>query len=314
MKEIGGFFELEVNNSKEYHSDALSLNTGRNCLEYILRARNISKIYIPYFVCDVVLEPITKMNIEYEFYRINSSFEPLFEKTLSSNEVFLYVNYFGLKQNVVELLSCKYGNKLVIDNTQAFFSKPINNIDTFYSPRKFVGVADGGYLYTNKRLDIKFDKDVSFNRMSHLIKRLDCGADISYSDFKDNTQNLVCNEILEMSNITHSILSGIDYEKIRKIREDNFLYLHNELSKYNELDISVENINGPMVYPFMIRKNKLREILIENKIFVAMYWPNVIDWCDINYLEYSMTKYILPLPIDQRYSIKEMKKILSILL
>lgn len=312
MTEIGGFFELELNHFKEFHTNAIRLNTGRNCFEYILKVKKYKKIYLPYFICDVILEPIIKLGLEYEFYRINDSFEPLFIKSLNDHEAFLYVNYFGLKQNIVESLSYKYKN-LVVDNTQAFFSSPINGVDTFYSPRKFLGVADGGYLYIDKILSVKLEKDKSFERVSHLLKRIDFNANIAYPDFIDNSRVLVGNDILEMSNLTQDMLSSIDYKRIKLNRDNNFLYLHNNLKKLNELNISTDNLNGPMVYPFMIKNEELRQLLIDKKIFIALYWPNVLDWCDDCDMEYTMAKYILPLPIDQRYGLKEMKFIVELL-
>ena len=54
-KAIGGYFELELPLKEEFHKDALRLNSGKNCLEYILRARQYKKVYIPYYTCDVVL-------------------------------------------------------------------------------------------------------------------------------------------------------------------------------------------------------------------------------------------------------------------
>ena len=65
MKAIGGYFELELQKNEEYHKDALSLNTGRNALEYILKANAYKKIYIPYFTCDVLLQPILKLKLKY---------------------------------------------------------------------------------------------------------------------------------------------------------------------------------------------------------------------------------------------------------
>ena len=66
MKEIGVFFELELPQKEEYHSKAIRLNTGRNCLEYILKNNGYKKIYIPFYICNSILEPIRKLNIEYE--------------------------------------------------------------------------------------------------------------------------------------------------------------------------------------------------------------------------------------------------------
>ncbi len=100
-----------------------------------------------------MLEPFKKLGIPYEFYHIDINFEIRECFTLKANEALLYVNYYGLKQRYVEQLANKTGDRLIVDNTQAFYAKPIAGIDTFYTCRKFFGVPDGAYLYTDKRLD-----------------------------------------------------------------------------------------------------------------------------------------------------------------
>jgi hypothetical protein len=37
MNPIGGYFELELRKSDEYHKEAIRLNTGRNALKLILK-------------------------------------------------------------------------------------------------------------------------------------------------------------------------------------------------------------------------------------------------------------------------------------
>ena len=71
VESIGGYFGLELR-SKEFHKDAIRLNTGRNALEYILLANSYKK-YLPCFTCNVLLEPIKKLNIQVVFYSINKS-------------------------------------------------------------------------------------------------------------------------------------------------------------------------------------------------------------------------------------------------
>ena len=165
MTSIGGYFELELPQKAEYHKSALALNTGRNCLEYILRARGYKKVYLPYYSCEVLLEPFNKLDVEYCFYHINGSLELEQLVTLQDGEALLYINYFGLKQDYVASLSATYGKQLIVDNTQAFYAKPIKGIDTFYSCRKFFGVADGAYLYCSQSLDIELEQDQSWERM-----------------------------------------------------------------------------------------------------------------------------------------------------
>ena len=143
MKEIGGYFELELHKGGHYHPDALYLNTGRNCFEYILRAKGYKKVYIPYYTCEVMLEPLRKCGVKWEFYHINEDFEPLISYSLATDEAFLYTNYWGLKQACVKRLAERYGKQLIVDNAQAFFASPIEGVDTFYSARKFFGVPMG---------------------------------------------------------------------------------------------------------------------------------------------------------------------------
>lgn len=44
-----------------------------------------------------------------------------------------------------------------------------------------------------------------------------------------------------------------------------------------------------------------------------MYWPNVLEWCDENDIEYKLMKNVLPLPCDQRYGEEDMNKIYELI-
>ncbi|MGL2964086.1 hypothetical protein ACSVH2_09745 [Flavobacterium sp. RSB2_4_14] len=311
---IGGYFELETNLISEYHSNGIAINTARNALEYILRAKKVQKIYLPYYTCDVLLEPLKKLQLQYEFYTIDVNFEPVFDYSkLCDHEYFLYTNYFGLKDDYIDTLMKKCKN-LIIDNAQAFFSKPIEGISTLYSARKFFGVSDGAYLYCNDRLNAVFDTDCSVERMSHLLIRKDISAEVGYSDFINNDQLLENQPIKLMSKLTKSILQSIDYDRIARVRIDNFNILHKSLGSKNKLKLSLFKNSVPMVYPFWSEDLGLRKKLLVNKVYTATYWPNVKEWCGINSLEYSLTNEVIHLPIDQRYSKKEMELIINTIL
>ena len=316
MEEIGGYFELELRKGKEYHQNAIRLNTGRNAFEYILRAKSYTKVYLPYYTCDVMLEPINKLNLKCDFYPIDSTFNPIFDFSLiKENDVFVYTNYFGICDGQVKIISKKCKN-LIIDNSQAFYSKPLPGIDTFYSPRKFIGVPDGGYLYINDKWSIEIEQDISYSRVKHLLGRIDLGAERFYESFKRNESLLKGQPIKLMSKLTRCLLESIDYDDIAKKRQYNFNYLHSVLKDDNKINIRLDLKKGtvPMVYPFLIDNGqKLKKKLIENKIFVATYWPNVFEWANIESFEYKLAKYLLPLPIDQRYNEKDMQTVVNLL-
>ena len=298
---VGGYFSLELPLVEEYHKDALRLNTGRNCLEYILRSRGYKKVYLPFFICSVVLEPFEKLGVQYVFYHVDERLELKDNLSVKAGEALLYVNYFGLKQRYVEHLARLYGTSLIIDNTQAFYAKPVTGIDTFYSCRKFFGVPDGAYLYTEKPLGVELEQDESYDRMSHLLRRIDQGAESGYDDFRKNDDRLSGQSVLRMSRLTHRLMRGIDYEGVACRRRANYRLLEKELGESNKIVLDLEDDAVPMIYPYLASIKGVRERLIAEKVFVACYWPDVLDWVDGSSLEYCLASQMLPLPIDQRY-------------
>lgn len=313
MKSIGGYFELELAKQNEYHKNAIRLNTGRNALEYLLITRQYKKIYLPYYTCDVLLEPIKKLNLSYEFYSIDKNFESIFDySTIKENECFLYTNYFGVKDNFISTLKTRCDN-LIIDNAQAFYSKPLEDIDTFYSCRKFFGLADGAYLYTNKVIESVLERDISHSRFEHLLLRIDTNAENGYNYFVSNDKSLSNLPILTMSSLTRRILESIDYEKIAIIRRKNYEYLHHTLRNLNEIQIELDSKQVPMVYPFYSKDLGLRKKLNKNKIYTAQYWSNVLKLVAEESIEWRFTTNIIHLPIDQRYSSIDMDKIITVI-
>lgn len=315
QKAIGGYFSLELpyNENGEYHRDAIRLNSGRYCLEYVLRVKKYTKVYLPYYMCDAVLQPINKLGLDYQFYHIDNYFHIAEVLHPKKDEVILYCNYFGLMDEYVKIVTDRYAPNIIIDNTQAFFSQPLPEIDTFYTCRKFFGVADGAYLYTNKVADFDIPQDYSSSRMLFLLDRLDKSAEEAFSDYHKSEDTLDYDKIKKMSKITQFIMSSICYKSVADRRISNYTYLHDNLGSSNMLSVDLERKNVPMVYPFLSDDINLRKKLIDNKVYVASYWPNVQSWCNAESLENTLSQLLLPLPIDQRYSIDEMNFIVSVL-
>ena len=115
-----------------------------------------------------------------------------------------------------------------------------------------------------------------------------------------------------MSRLTKRILESIDYKFINQKRYENFLLVHDKLKKKNRLVIDDSTFACPMYYPLLMTNDALRETLISNKIFVATYWPNVLEWCEEEETEYQLAKNLVPLPIDQRYNKEDMSRIIEI--
>ena len=149
--------------------------------------------------------------------------------------------------------------------------------------------------------------------MSHLLKRLDLGAEKGYQDFRDNDDSLVGQEIKQMSNATDFLLSGIDYNGGKRKRRENYQYLDCELRKSNRMQLVLDDNAVPMVYPYLTDDSSLRKKLIDNCIYVATYWPNVFEWCQYDDWEYELADKTVFLPVDQRYGYSDMDRIIGMI-
>lgn len=318
MDAIGGYFELA-----DYEQgtgfplqDGILLNTGRNALEYILHCiGEIKGVYLPYYTCDVVLEPLKKLHIPYTFYHINAKFEMVEDIQPLAGEYIITNNYFGVKDAYIELLAGKYGGHLIVDCAQAFFAKPIPGIKSFYSTRKYVGVADGGVAYgVDGKYSLLYDEDDSTLHNSHLLIRKEHGAEAGFKDYQQNETKLDNQSIRRMSRNTRDILWHINYSKVVSKRRENYSYLHSVLKEKNFLQLpEIDTFACPMVFPFVTRNDRnLRKELIDKKVFVAKYWPNVHQLNGYE-TEYDLATRIVPIPIDQRYGKEEMNNIIDII-
>lgn len=315
MKEYGGYLPLELTSKKEYYhgEDVLPLNCGRSAIYYALRDANPSKVYIPHYNCQSVIEAVKRSGVKFEFYFLNEDFEPI-DIQLKKNEYILWVNYFGIFSNEKANKIIKQYKNVIIDNTQAFYSKPNQEAYNIYSCRKFFGVSDGAYLI-KKNLKIKnLEQATSYQTSMQLIKSIDLGTNEGYQEYL-YAEDHIFNEAKRMSKFTQKILSSIEYESIKTIRNRNFLNIHEKLKKINQLSDKITiTLQTPMIYPLLVKDKYLRKKLIENNIYVPQWWQYLIEQLEKNTFESYLSSYLFPLPIDQRYNEEDMNTIAGFIL
>lgn len=310
-KSFGGYLGLELPQIKAFYADAIAVNSGRNGLEYILRSKQYKKIYIPYFTCDAVITPLKRLKIDYAFYKIDEKFEPIFDfEQLTQHEAFLYTNYLGLKSKFInDKLPRNYN--VIIDNAQAFYARPVDGFDTFYSPRKFFGVPDGGYVRLDGLSTLKLEPSTSYSNVDHLLKQVDVSIEYGFVDYQENEQNIGAAPLRAMSSLTQKMLNAIDYAHVAKVRKENFETLSYELNAYNLFE-DFDNSEAALHYPLYLESGAtpLREALIKNRIYIPTYWPNVLEWLpEGKFIEREFVENIIHLPIDQRYGQEDMNYI-----
>ncbi len=314
MREIGGYIELETYRGKMLHDDGIKLNCGRNALAFLLDNRHIKNLYFPKFMCDSCDKVLSDHRVNVERYDVGLDFKPIL-KRIKDNAWLYLVNFYGqlTKQDIL-LYKDQFNGRLIVDNAQAYFDAPIENIDTLYTCRKFFGVADGAILYTNDPTDKEraesLSIDESFQRMRFLLGRYERTASEFYAEYVENNNFFQDELVKRMSVLTENLLHGFDYGFIKDRRTENFFYLHKKLKDINLLSVHIPE--GAYMYPLMIENGTVaRKVLQAEKIYIPTLWPAVFNVCNVDELNYKMAKDILPLPVDQRYDTDDMEYIVE---
>jgi hypothetical protein len=315
QKPIGGFFELEVPRSQHsFHPRAIALTNGRACLNLILQQLQPQKIWLPFYTCDALLQPLLLNQISYEFYSINPALELARSPALGAGEYLIYINYFGLKTRYVEQLTALYGGRLILDNTQAFFERGNGKNWAFNSARKFFGVPDGGYLYTPESSVFDYPSNTKIG-YQHLVDRLLGKQPQAYAEFVTAEAALTC-EIQGMSLLSQTLLSTVDYKAVIQKRRENFQTYHAAFQALNQLNWQVEGQQDgvPFYYPLLLDRTIERRSLYQNQIFVPTLWQDTLNrGIDGFQFEQKLTQQLLPLPLDHRYSTPEINIVIRTL-
>lgn len=304
MREMGGYLELERFSGHEYHEGALALDCARNCLAYLIEARRIETIWIPSFLCASVDGAARRTGAQVRTYEVLPNFTPDWDTVeLGTRDYFYLVDYYGqLDASTFDAARARAGERLIVDEVMAFFRKPLPHTDTIYSCRKFFGVADGGYLYTNALIDRELSVDSSHDRMDFVLGRCERPANDFYAQASANNGHFNDEGPKLMSPITHNILRAVDYEAAAQHRLANFEALAARLDGLNEL--KPVPTYGAFMYPLLVQNGAaLRKRLQARKLYVSTLWPYA---CDCPGIAGRYARDILPLIVDQRYDLDDM--------
>lgn len=317
--EIGSFLELQFDKGKEhYHGDCgvARLNSGRAAVWHAFRVLGCDTIWLPYYQCDTVREFLTRKGAQIKYYHIDKAFDPI-DLAPAENEAVLLVNYYGImSQTRMRTLAKRYDN-VIIDNSQAFFCDPIEGCMNVYSARKFVGVPDGSYVIGKnaEKYTEEYEKCYSSDTALFLLQRIEYGCEgKTYESRMVNEHRIDAEDIKCMSDLTRTILDGTDYEPIKAKRRENFMTAHQLFAEVNRIDPTqyYDDSCVPMVYPLVVEDDSLLDKLLKHKHFQGHWWSYLLDEVEPDSFEYWISRYVIPITIDQRYGREELEYIYDI--
>lgn len=318
---MGSFIELQFPHGMEFYkgkSNIARLNTGRAGIWHAYRLSGFETIWIPYYQCDTVRDFLNKKNVSIKYYHIDKHFNPI-DLEPTENETVLLVNYYGVMScDRMRQLASEYTN-VIIDNSQAFFSNPIEGCLNVYSCRKFVGVPDGAYVIGGnaERYVDEYEQSYSSDTSLFMLQRIEYGCEgKAYQSRQINEHRIDMEDCMRMSKLTRTILDGTDYETIIRKRKENFDYassIFNDINCINATEY-YDSSTVPMVYPLLVEDSCLLEKLQNKKHFQGHWWSYICNELNENEIENWISRFVIPITIDQRYSQEDIKNIADIVM
>lgn len=320
--EFGGYFGLDLPCTDDLYPQALKFQSGRAAIRAAIEGAGIERVMLPAYVCDSVIKAVADSGATVETYSLDESLYPKdLPRQLPERCALLYVNYFGLCQkSIARLLNDIPADQLIIDNSQALFAPHEAVLATIYSPRKFVGVPDGGLLLTSPSLipALPAEEDkASIERMNSLLIRMAYSAREGFADFQKIAISLQDTTPLAMSRLTRRLMKSIPWDQVVKRRRENFKVMAQKLGDINNMHWELGEHDVPMCYPLTLRGGEIDKIkaeLVARNIFVPVYWQDALHRIAHNSIEVTLAKETLFLPIDQRMECVQIQQLSNLIL
>lgn len=308
---MGGSFGPELkryNNFPHTESSCCALlSSGRAALDCLLsNMPRPRRVLIPRFICDTVTEPLQRMELPIVRYQVTEQLEPCPPPDADSRDLLLLVNYFGLTGEAVHAAALRHPGPVIVDATTALFTPSLPGIPTFYSPRKFGGLCDGGVACAPFPLELPTEQDYSAERMLGMWQRAENGLTTAAEAIQQAEDSLSAPP-RRMSALTRILLQNIDWQSAARKRLQNYATLHAALAPINRLQLPPHPAFAPMCYPLVCGIPGLRDELIDAGVALPLYWPEVIAATSADETENRLARTLLPLPLDQRYTPTDMQ-------
>lgn len=320
--EIGSeFCSIQISEKKNniFLRDTVWFLSGRIALKKIIKVikskYSVYTVAIPSWCCESMIIPFLEADLKVEFYSVTG-----IEQNLSNinTDIVLVMDYFGYTghSNVFG-----YNGIVIRDITHSLFSEINNDADYYFgSLRKWDGFLTGGFAWNIDNGDELVDKkyiELRRTAMSEKLKYINGLSDSKeYLKIYGQAEKYLelLNEIKGADLYDIQSAQKLDVNFIKKRRRENAKCLLKEfvnMTIFKELKAN----DCPMFVPILVpdgKRDALRRYLIAHEIYCPVHWP-VSEYHQLD--DETKNVYVngLSLVCDQRYTEKDMKRMINVI-
>lgn len=327
---IGGFFELEVPVRKEGLLRLWDVPDDPNCLfslarsafGALVRALSPRRVWLPAYMCRSVSDQVSPELLRY--YGVGNSLDPdvgFLESAVRSGDLVLGMNYFGRppsyrfrewiasRQDLITIEDCAQ----TIDTGQPGWAQY-----RIFSPRKVVGVVDGGIIVPRRGEQLPGEVRTVIDPESRAILpvyfRLEDVGGRHWSEWHHKYEAWrmeLAPSNRRMAATSLAVLGLADPGRIGELRRKNYAVLDQSLG---ELGFLPPDQSRAVPFGFPVRlahdlRDRVRALLWEARIYAFRHFADLPSPESKFPAEHALSRELMTLPCDQRYGVHDMERI-----
>ena len=303
------------------------LLNARCAIRLLLERLSPRQTWMPSYLCESMLHAADRTSTRVRFYPVDYDLHTASVTWLTDvgeGDVVILIDYFGFPCDAAIARGAKERGAVVVEDAcQALLSDGVGELADYalFSPRKFLGVPDGGVL----RGRTAFDREASVTEeppadwwlpaLEAMVQRREFdryGGEPAWFGLFRDVEDRAPIGAFAMSDLSRRLLlHAFYYEAIADRRRRNYEYLSRRLPG---IALRPELPHGvvPLGFPVRVaRRDELRQRLFDGKIYPPVHWP-VPSAVPARFEEARrLAGDIMTLPCDQRYDEADMERIVQ---
>jgi|LSQX01.1.fsa_nt_gb hypothetical protein len=351
MKDIGSLFPLysediaskDIQPTIEQKNDRrINYSLCREAMYAVAKKYEKSNkiVLIPAYTCQTVIDPFVQQGWKCFYYNIRKELRidivDLFRLYKDLEPAMIVVHPFHgmeLKQEEIDALTIikSKGCILMEDITQCIYTINRPNVFDYVtgSYRKWFKVPDGGFLeshyldgveipkeenseFVNKQTDSMYLRGKYFNTGDEQLKNISIRLNKDAVAGAGKTISLH-----KMSDFSLIIMNKErnDTSMMRRLENYQYLFLNINSGKVKSVCSNIDDVTTlPLYFPIYVKDRAcLQRRLAKDNVYAPILWPINTDDVLINDNIKEIYSTILMIPIDQRYDVGDMSRIVKII-
>lgn len=327
---IGGFFALHEPDCGAPDQSILfrwtngrafvAFGNARSAFAALVEMTAPRVVWLPAYICGDLIGASWRERARY--YRLLPGFEPdvaTLERDAVAGDMVLAVDFFGLPpgQQFIEFVRRRRDLLFVDDRAQALDPGVEPWADwTLYSPRKLLGVADGGILVSERpgrQLPQPHERPDAIPLWTAPILRYeDQTATNNQAWYKAHLAKEARMQVdrREITRLSHWILSHTTLDPLAERRRRNWRLLQQRLGPWLARDDNSDAVpHGYVIKVPTVRRAAILRTLHSDRIFAAVHWPSLPSPARLFAAEHELQSQLITLPCDHRYDESAMRSV-----